>query len=312
MPQAEISSMPMPEPLSAMQADLVRYMSQLTEGTNELRTEIAGLVLHRWEHPTPPTSYIAEPSVCLIIQGTKRIMLGEEVHLYNAHHFRITSVDLPVVAQVLEATPEKPYLGLSLSLDQQLIAQLLVESKAALPRNRQASRGMTMGAMSFPLLDAFQRLLYLLATPEEIPIISPIIQKEILYRLLISDQGDRLHQISTAGNHSYQIARAIAWLKQHFNQSFRVDDLATYSGMSLSAFHQHFRSLTAMTPLQFQKRLRLNEARRLMFTERLDASTAAYQVGYESPSQFSREYSRLFGDSPSRDIKNLQRVGVGG
>ncbi|MFP5212602.1 MAG: AraC family transcriptional regulator N-terminal domain-containing protein, partial [Acidobacteriota bacterium] len=207
-----------------------------------------------------------------------------------------------------EASSEKPYLGLTLELDQRAIAQLMVDSSQPLPRKPPTGRAMAVSEVPLPLLNAFQRLIDLLDEPEDIPILAPLVQREIFYRLLMGDQGPRLRQITTAGSHSHQIARAIDWLQENFNQPLRVDDLAAYSGMSTSNFHHHFRSLTAMSPLQFQKRLRLNEARQLMLTKRLDAATASFQVGYESPSQFSREYSRLFGAPPSRDIKNLQQV----
>jgi AraC-like DNA-binding protein len=217
-------------------------------------------------------------------------------------------VGLPVVANIIEASGEKPYLGLTLELDLRTIAQLMVDSNQPLPRTLQAGRAMAVSEVPLPLLNAFQRLIYLLDEPEDIPVLAPLVQREIFYRLLVSEQGPRLQQIVTAGSHSHQIARAIDWLKDNFNQPLRVDDLAAYSGMSTSSFHHHFRSLTAMSPLQFQKRLRLNEARQLMLTKRLDAATVSFQVGYESPSQFSREYSRLFGAPPLRDIKNLHQV----
>ncbi len=169
---------------------------------------------------------------------------------------------------------------------------------------------MAVSEVPLPLLNAFQRLIDLLDDPESIPVLAPLVHREIFYRLLVGEQGPRLRQIVTAGSHSHQIARAIDWLKDNFKEPLRVDDLAAYSGMSTSSFHHHFRSLTAMSPLQFQKRLRLNEARQLMLTERLDAASASFQVGYESPSQFSREYNRLFGAPPLRDIRNLNQVSV--
>ena len=217
-------------------------------------------------------------------------------------------MDLPIVAQILEASSEKPYLGLMLKLNQREIAQLVVDSNLPLPRKQQASRGMSVSKVSLPLINAFLRLTDLLDEPDDIPILSPLIQREIIYRLLVGEQGVRLRQNAATGSRSHQIGRAIDWLKDNFNRQLRVDDLAAFAGMSTSGFHHHFRSLTAMSPLQFQKRLRLNEARQLMLTNNLDASDAAFQVGYESPSQFSREYSRLFGAPPLRDITNLRRL----
>jgi AraC-like DNA-binding protein len=217
-------------------------------------------------------------------------------------------VDLPTVVQVIKASPEKPYLGMILKLDRREISQLMVDSKLPPPRAQQSSRGMATGDVTLPLLNAFQRLIDLLAEPKDIPILAPIIQREITYRLLVGDQGARLRQIASAGSQSQQIARAIDWLKGNFKQPLRIDDLASHVNMSTSTLHQHFRAMTAMSPLQYQKWLRLNEARRLMLTEHTDASTAAFHVGYESPSQFSREYSRLFGAPPLRDITNLRQL----
>jgi AraC-like DNA-binding protein len=289
-------------------ATLAEMIARLTAEQDRLATAIPDLTLRRYESPTEPTSYVHEPSVCLSAQGSKRVLLGEDVYVYDAHHFLITSVDLPVVAQVIEATREKPWLGLMLKLDQREIARLMVDSNLPSPRTQQASRGMAISEVTVPLLNSLQRLIELLDEPEDIPVLAPLIQREILYRLLMGDQGPRLRQIGATGSQSQQIARAIDWLKGNFKQPLRVDDLAAHARMSTSNFHHHFRALTAMSPLQFQKWLRLHEARLLMLTERVDASTAAFQVGYESPSQFSREYNRLFGAPPLRDIKSLHQI----
>ncbi len=171
--------------------------------------------------------------------------------------------------------------------------------------------GVAVSEVTPPLLDAFQRLLDLLEQPQDIPALAPLVKQEIFYRLLMGEQGPRLRQMTSVDSHSHQIARAIDWLKDNFDKPVRIEDLAAKAGLSLSAFHSHFRAMTAMSPLQFQKRMRLNEARRLMFTERMDASTAAFEVGYESLSQFSREYGRLFGAPPARDIRKLSRIAVG-
>ncbi len=271
-------------------------------------SKIPGFELYRIESFTDPVSYTLESSICLIAQGVKRVMLGEEVYVYDANNYLITSVDLPVVAHIIEASSEKPYLGLRLELDQREIAQLMVDNNLPSPRSQKASRGIAVSELNLPLLDAFRRLTDLLAQPEDIPILAPLIKREILYRLLIGEQGPRLRQIGAMGSQSQQIAKAITWLKENYKQRFHIDDLAADIGMSASTFHNHFRSLTAMSPLQYQKRLRLNEARTLMLIDHLDAATASFQVGYESPSQFSREYSRMFGAPPSRDIKGLSRV----
>jgi len=290
--------------LEALAASIARW----TEKGDHIETTIPGLALYRQEEPTQPASGMYEPSICWAVQGAKRVVLGEDTYVYEAHHFLITSVDLPTVWQVIEASPEKPCLGLVLKLDLREISQLMVDSHLPPPRAQRSSRGMATGEVTLPLLRAFQRLLDLLDEPKDIPILAPIIQREISYRLLVGDQGARLRQMASAGSQSNQIARAIDWLRGNFTRPLRIDDLATQANMSTSTFHHHFRALTAMSPLQYQKWLRLNEARRLMLTERLDATNAAFQVGYESPSQFSREYSRLFGEPPLRDITNLRQL----
>ncbi len=290
---------------------LAEWIARWTAGKNRHETQIPGLNLHRWETPTEPTSYMLPPSICLIGQGRKRLFLGEESYVYDAHRFLITSVELPVVTQIIEASHDEPYLGLTMELDLRTIAQLMVSSNLPATRPPKGSLGIAVSTLSTPLLDAFKRLLALLDQPDDIPALSPLVQQEIFYRLLVGEQGPRLRQIASAGNHGYQIARAIDWLKANFNKPIKVEQLANKAGLSLSAFHNHFRSTTAMSPLQYQKRMRLNEARRLMLAENIDASKAAFEVGYESPSQFSREYSRLFGAPPMRDIKNLIQDAAG-
>jgi AraC-like DNA-binding protein len=287
---------------------LGKSIARLT-GNSELHTSaVPGLSLFRRTEPTEPITGIYEPSICLIAQGAKRVRLGDDSFVYDAHHFLITSVHLPTVVQIIEASPKKPYLGLRLMLDQREISQMMVDSNLPPPRVQQSSRCMATGKVTLPLITATLRLLDLLDEQQDIPILAPIIQREIIYRLLVGDQGERLRQIASAGSQSHQIARAIDWLKGNFSQPLRIEDLAAEVRMSSSTFHHHFRSMTALSPLQFQKQLRLQEARRLMLAERMDAATAAFQVGYESPSQFSREYNRLFGAPPVRDITSLRHM----
>lgn len=285
---------------------LAKHIEKWANGSNQYDTEIPGLRFSRWATPTPPTSYTHNPSICLIAQGRKRVLLGEDSFVYDANHFLISSVDLPIIANIIEASEDKPYLGVIMELDLTEISQLIVDSELTFNQSKEAQKGIAVGELSEPLLDAFLRLIELLDEGQSIKILAPIIKREIFYRLLITEQGARLNQIVTAGSHSHQIAKAIDWLKNNFVKPLSVSDLAAYSGMSKSAFYTHFRSMTSMTPLQFQKKLRLSEARRLMLTENLDAMATTFKVGYESPSQFSREYSRLFGAPPSKDIKSLR------
>jgi AraC-like DNA-binding protein len=274
-------------------------------------TGIPGLTLFRRDRPTEAQTGMYQPGICMVAQGSKRVQLGDDAYVYDAHHYLITSVLLPTVVQILEASEVKPYLGLRLIFDPREISQLMADSHLPPPRTQESSRGMATGEVTLALVSAVQRLLDLLDEEQDIPILAPIIQREIIYRLLVGDQGARLRQIASAGSQSHQIARAIDWLKANFHQPLHIGDLARLAHMSPSTFHHHFRNMTALSPLQFQKQLRLQEARRLMLAEHLDAATAAFQVGYESPSQFSREYNRLFGAPPLRDINNLRQTAVG-
>lgn len=290
------------------QSGLAERIARWTAGENRIDTPIKGLSLHYWPTPTEQTSYMLAPSICLIGQGRKRLILGEETFEYDAHHFLITSVDLPVVAQIIEASGDRPYLGLTMDLDLRVITQIILGNGNPVARSPRTSLGVAVSQVSPSLLDAFNRLLDLLEQPDDIAELAPLVQREIMYRLLSGEQGPRLRQITSTEGQGYRIARAIDWIKTNFHKPLRIEELASKAGLSASAFHNHFRSTTAMSPLQFQKRMRLNEARRLMFMEHKDASTASYEVGYESPSQFSREYSRLFGASPKRDIRQLSGV----
>ncbi|ALR18596.1 AraC family transcriptional regulator [Vibrio natriegens] len=289
---------------------LAEKIQKWTGDATQFDTEIPGLRLSRWTTPTPPTSYTHNPSICLIAQGKKRVFLGDDSFTYDANHFLISSVDLPITANIMKASEDEPYLGLIMELDLQEISQLIVDSEFSFKTNKEAQKGIAVGELSGSLQDAFIRLMTLLDEPDNIKILAPVIKREIFYRLLMTEQGARLNQIVTTGSHSHQIAKAIDWLKNNFVKPLSVGDLAAYSGMSKSAFYTHFRSMTSMTPLQFQKKLRLSEARRLMLTENLDAMATTFKVGYESPSQFSREYSRLFGLPPSKDIKALKEANI--
>lgn len=286
---------------------LAQQIEQLTVNALQETTAIPGLMLHRWTHPTDPVSYLNPASICLIAQGVKQVVLGEEVYIYDAQHFLLYSTELPIVAQILEASPEQPYLGLTLKLDITVIAELLINPALVTPRPFKLSRGIALSPLSLNIVSCVQRLLALLDNPQSIPILAPLIQREIAYWLLMSEQGGNLRQIAFVEGQTHQIARAVDWLKTHFNQPVQISELAQKANMSSSAFYQHFRTLTAMSPLQFQKRLRLTEARRLMLAEQLDVSNAAFQVGYGSVSQFNREYRRLFGEPPLRDIGKLRK-----
>lgn len=287
-------------------------IAQWTDGKERIDTPVPGLSLFKRDEPTEPMSGMYEPGICIIAQGEKRVLLGNETYVYDANHYLITAVHLPTIAEVTSASQDKPYLGLRLKFNLHELSQLMADSKLPPPRVQQSPRGIATGEVTLPLLSCFQRLLELLEEEQDIPILAPVIVREITYRLLTGDQGNRLRQISAVFSQGRQIAQVIDWLKDNYTEPMRIDDLAKQVNMSISTFHHHFKSLTAMTPLQFQKNLRLNEARRLMLAEPTDAATAAFQVGYESASQFNREYSRLFGAPPLRDIKKLREMPVEG
>ncbi len=269
---------------------------------------ISGLSFFRLTRPSEPKTVVSEPSLCLIAQGSKRLLVGEENYVYNTDRYLLTSVHLPAVACVAEASEEKPYYGIRLLLDQRQLSQLIADSQLPPPHRQQPTRGIATASVTAPLLNAVLRLVELLDEESDIPILAPTIQKEIIYRLLVGEQGARLRQIATAGSLSNEVSRAIEWIKENYSAALDADDLAARARMSRSTFYQHFRSVTAMSPLQYQKLIRLQEARRLMLTEHLDAATAGHRVGYGSPSQFSREYSREFGTSPLRDVAGLREA----
>ena len=287
--------------------ELINKIAYLTEHRELLETAVPGLSLFRRNAPTTPEHALYEPSICVMVQGKKRVILDNNVFEYDANHYLISSVHLPTVVQVISANRAKPCLGLVLKLDVREISQMMVDSNLPPPRVQSAAPGIATGNMTPPLFNAFQRLVGLLDDPQAIPILAPVIQREIIYRLLVGDQGARLRQLASSGSQARQIARAIEWLKENFASSLSVNDLADKADMSATTFHQHFKTMTALSPLQFQKHLRLQEARRLMLADQLDAASAGFKVGYESPSQFSREYSRLFGAPPLRDIARLRR-----
>lgn len=294
------------ESIEGASKGLATRIARWTETGEQFTTDVPGLSLFRRTETTEPITGFYEPSVCLIAQGAKRVILGEDTYVYDAKHYLLTSLHLPTVVQITEASAEKPYLGLRLLLQHRELSQLMADSELPPPREQSTTRGMAVSNVTLPLVTAFNRLIDLLDQPEDIRILSPVIQREITYRLLVGEQGSRLRQIASSGSQSNQIARAIEWLKTNFSEPLRTDDLASRVMMSTSTLHHHFSAMTALSPLQFQKQLRLQEARRLMLADHVDASTAAFEVGYESPSQFSREYKNLFGAPPMKDIKSLR------
>jgi len=284
-------------------SELALLLDRLTgpdlEGT--VATPIPGLCIHRIQRATAPHHGIQIPSFAVIAQGEKRLWFGGEEYRYDPLHYMVTSVDLPVLAEVITASPTRPYLGMRLELDVAMLGDLILDENLPVPLSLVDSRGLYVNRLFPALLDSALRLLRLLDAPRDIPILAPMIKREIFYRLLMNGQGTRLRQLALKDSHTHRIAKAIDTLRQHYIEPLRVQDLAGGVHMSVSSFHQHFKSITAMSPLQYQKHLRLQEARRLILVGDIDVAQAAHKVGYESPSQFSREYGRLFGASPLKD-----------
>jgi AraC-like DNA-binding protein len=270
-------------------------------------TAVPRLCVHVGHGPTPPVSGLFEPKICLVLQGAKQIMIGEQVLRYDPATFFIASVELPVTGCIVEATPERPYMGLTLGLNRDAIAALISEVPGRAEAETQA---FAVSAVTPELLDPWLRLLGLLETPEDINVLAPLIEREILYRLLRGPQGALLRQAAREDSRLSQIRQAIGWIRVNYDKPLRVDALCALAGMSPASFHRHFRAATAMSPLQYQKSLRLQQARRLLVAS-TEAARAAYAVGYESASQFSREYVRMFGMSPARDAERLRETGLG-
>ncbi|WP_434497090.1 AraC family transcriptional regulator N-terminal domain-containing protein [Pectobacterium aroidearum] len=288
-------------------ADLMCTIDARTQGSGDFATPIDGLTFFRREAPTDPVMCMLEPSVVLVAQGEKKIWIGGEAYRYDTSHFLLTSLDLPANSEVMTASRQAPCLGLTLKLDLRIVAELIAQGCLPPHRDRGVSSSAGIGTATSAILRPFGRLLELLEEPEAIPVLAPLLQREIHFRLLMSDQATRLRHIASIDSQGHRIARAIGWLKLHYAAPLRVEELAARVQMSTPTFHQHFRKLTSMSPLQYQKWIRLNEARRLMLNEHLDVSSAAFRVGYESPSQFSREYRRLFGAPAKRDITALRK-----
>jgi len=292
--------------LERKRQDLAALIDRLAVDDGDHETAIAGLNLYRSSQPINSKCGVYTSTLTLVAQGGKRVLLAGERYDYDQANYLVTTIDLPVIYSVTEASPERPCLCVVWQLDPSRIAELLTADLP--PIKVSAGRGMSISPLSHDMLDAVLRLVRLLEAPADIPMLAPLIERELLYRLIISDQGARLRQIAMTGSQTQQIARAIDWLKQHFNAPLRIQELARTVNMSVSSLHHHFKAITAMSPLQYQKLLRLQEARRLLLTEQCDAASAAHRVGYESPSQFSREYSRFYGAPPLRDVAQIREL----
>jgi AraC-like DNA-binding protein len=277
-------------------------------GQDGMIESLKGLHVYRTSYPSECLHSVSIPSFCVIAQGSKEVLLGSDRYQYDPMHYLLRTVELPIASRILEASPEKPFLSLRLDLDPTLVGSVMVEAGYPSAQRSACVKAIDVSLLDVNLLDATVRFVRLLDSPTEAHVLAPLIKREIIYRMLMGAQGARLRQIAVLGGYTHHIARAVDRLRKDFNQPLRIEDIARELGMSVSGFHHHFKSVTAMSPLQFQKQLRLQEARRLMLGQNLDATSAAYQVGYDDPSHFNREYKRQFGAPPMRDVERLREV----
>lgn len=287
---------------SDLAALIVRHLPD--DGVLELHDQGLGLI--RYGGPTDRVPTLHRPAVCLIAQGAKVVTVGDDTFRYDPATHLVISVDLPLTGQVVEASPERPYLCLRVDLDPALLTELLISQSQAHAPDGTSARGLHLSRTTPELVDAGARLVQLLERPGEMGALAPLIRREIHYRLLVGDQAGFVRQIGLPDSRLTQVSRAIGWIRTNFDRPFSLEAVAREAGLSPSALHRHFRLVTNMSPLQYQKQIRLQEARRLMLSEARDAQAAGFQVGYDSPSQFSREYARAFGSPPARDAARLR------
>jgi AraC-like DNA-binding protein len=269
-------------------------------------TSVGGLICIRLSEPHMQLPSVYQPSICVIVQGEKQVLLEDEIYRYAPPQFLAVSVDLPLTGQVIEATASKPYLCLAIEIDARLMADLIAQTGDASWSRGETSRGLFVGEMDAAMQETALRLARLLEAPADIPVLAPLAMREFHYRLLKSPYGPAIAQMAIAGSNTHKIGQIIRRIKTQLASPIRVDELASMANMSPSSFHQHFKAVTAMSPVQYQKRLRLTEARHILLAEKSDAASAAYRVGYQSVSQFSREYARMFGAPPIRDVESLR------
>ncbi|MBD1848244.1 AraC family transcriptional regulator [Cyanobacteria bacterium FACHB-63] len=293
--------------INACQA-LAELVSRHTDGRGNGTHATAIPQLELMRESAAPTTLRAvyEPTLCIVVQGQKETLLGQDTYQYGAAQYLVLTVDLPLSGCIVEATLDQPYLCFKLSLDATGLWEIIDQLQRSPDKQESSVRGLFVSDADMPLIECATRLTRLLDTPQDIPFLAPMMIRELYYRLLMGDQNEAVRQIATSGSHMRRIAAVINQIKAEFTKSLSMDELAQQARMSSASFHRHFKAVTSMSPLQYQKQLRLLEARRLMLAESADATQAAYQVGYESPSQFSREYSRMFGAPPMKDVERLR------
>ena len=299
---------PINELFEARQREIGALVHRFSSGDGIHASAIPGLHCIRLSAPHAQLPSVYQPSFCVIVQGAKQVLLEDEIYRYAPSQFLAVSVDLPLVGQVLEASADAPYLCLAIDIDARQIAELIAQVGPVERARRDTPRGLFVGELDSATQDTVLRLARLLASPREIPVLAPMLLREFHFRLLSSPFGAAIAQMAMTGSHTHKIGQVIQHIKTQLAEPIRVEELASLAHMSRSSFHQQFKAVTAMSPLQYQKRLRLTEARQILLAEHADAASAAYRVGYQSVSQFSREYARMFGAPPIRDVSSLRGV----
>jgi len=293
-----------------LRTELASKIARLIGSAEKQATAIPRITLHQRTAPTAACHVTYEPSLIVVAQGRKEVQIGRHTVSYDSSRYLLTSVDLPTVTRVAEASQNAPCLAVSLKLDISIVREFLSREEFHLSHLPPDGPGIAIAPSTAEFLSAWCRMLDLLSNPGDIPFLSGLMEREIMYRVLRGPEGARLRAIATLGDQSHRTARAIAWIKTNYAKPLRVEELAEVAGMAVSTLHHHFRALTAMSPLQYQKQIRLQAARARMLADDVDAATVAFEVGYESASQFNREYSRLFGQPPMRDVRNLRSPGA--
>ena len=305
-PGTAAGDVPFAERRAALCAELARLLERRTGSDGGHETAIPELTLWRFSRPTELTPGIQQPAIYVVVQGRKHVEVGGETYVYDPSQYLAVSLELPVMSRVVEATPDAPYLCLTLRVDARELAALIVETGRPAPRDDHDGRALFVSPLEAPLLDGLLRLVRLLDAPEDIPVLAPLILRELYFRLLQGEQQGRLAEIAIGDGRLRRVAGAITWIKAHYAEPLQIEELAKRVNMSPSALHGHFRAVAGVSPIQYQKRLRLEEARRLLLAGATSAEAVAYEVGYASASQFSREYARLFGQPPRRDAERLR------
>jgi AraC-like DNA-binding protein len=300
--------MPNPRTRASLCAELAELIGRWTGTDGGHSTAVPELTFWRFSNPTEPAQIIQDPAIYVVVQGRKQVVVGGVTYVYDPTQYLAVSLELPAVSNVVEATPDAPYLCLTLRVDARELAALLVETGRPAPRSDHDGRALYVSALETPLLDGLLRLVRLLDAPHDIPVLAPLVQRELNYRLLQGDQQGRLAEMAIGDGRLRRVAGAIEWIKAHYAEPLRVEDLAKGANMSVSALHAHFSAVAGVSPIQYQKQMRLQAARSRLLAGGTSAEAVAYEVGYASPSQFSREYARLFGEPPRRDAERMREA----